>query len=307
MKDMKRPPIKLIYILGLGHSGTTLLDLVLDSHSQIVSAGEVYQFQYFFYPECSPKEIQKKNQLKQRQFVCTCGVNVNECGFWSRVKEELSNNYGIWQVDPRSDKQDKFVSENYVLMEAILKVSGKTFFCDNSKSLERLEKLLKSDWFDISIIHLIRDGRGVAFSHTKKGEKIGFANSQRYNYYQVLKTWNNQNISIRKKYENNDNYILIRYEDFVDNPQACLVQILNKIGLSLDDNQININQFEHHQFAGNRETMSQSRDKKQTISRDLSYVKNLTFKEWWLGTILACPALKTFNYPMTRNHAKLNK
>jgi len=33
--------IKLIYILGLGHSGSTLLDFILGSHSKFESVGEI--------------------------------------------------------------------------------------------------------------------------------------------------------------------------------------------------------------------------------------------------------------------------
>ena len=36
---MQNPTI--IYITDLGHSGSTLLDLLLDSHTQLISVGEL--------------------------------------------------------------------------------------------------------------------------------------------------------------------------------------------------------------------------------------------------------------------------
>lgn len=34
--------MRLIYIVGTAHSGSTLLDLILNAHPQIVSVGELY-------------------------------------------------------------------------------------------------------------------------------------------------------------------------------------------------------------------------------------------------------------------------
>jgi hypothetical protein len=63
----------LVHIVGSGHSGSTLLDMLLGSHSRISSLGEAY-FLYFNVNNSTPADV------------CTCGKHVTECGFWQAVE-----------------------------------------------------------------------------------------------------------------------------------------------------------------------------------------------------------------------------
>ena len=60
--------MKVIYILGSGHCGTTLLDLILDSHDKIVGLGQC-----------------EKIGIKQ---ICACGKGFSECSFWRSIREK---------------------------------------------------------------------------------------------------------------------------------------------------------------------------------------------------------------------------
>ena len=62
---------RLIYVGTLGHSGTTLLDLLLNAHSRIASAGELKTLQDF---------------LADPSRRCTCGATpLRACPFWAEV------------------------------------------------------------------------------------------------------------------------------------------------------------------------------------------------------------------------------
>lgn len=61
--------IKLIYILGSGHSGSTLTDLILGSHSSIESVGELFQLPEYVSPD--------SNRADDRR-ICTCGVHISK-------------------------------------------------------------------------------------------------------------------------------------------------------------------------------------------------------------------------------------
>lgn len=63
--------IKLIYILRSGYSGSTILDLLLGSHSEIEGVGEFYHYD----------EVVKNNGI------CTCWRKINDCPFWSEVRK----------------------------------------------------------------------------------------------------------------------------------------------------------------------------------------------------------------------------
>ena len=63
----------IIYLLGAGRSGTTLLATVLNNHTYITTIGEMHQF---------------FEHLEQHKF-CSCGEKLNECSFWSGIISKL--------------------------------------------------------------------------------------------------------------------------------------------------------------------------------------------------------------------------
>lgn len=67
-------PKQIVHIIGSGHSGSTLLDMILGGHSLISSLGEASFLHY---------NVREHKKLD----VCTCGRHVLECPFWSSVEE----------------------------------------------------------------------------------------------------------------------------------------------------------------------------------------------------------------------------
>ncbi len=66
---------RLLYIVSTNRSGSTLLDLLLGNHRQMVSVGEARRIDDWF----------------KRDDLCTCGVPVSHCGFWRQVEQELAS------------------------------------------------------------------------------------------------------------------------------------------------------------------------------------------------------------------------
>jgi hypothetical protein len=76
---------KLLLIRGLGHSGTTILDLALGSHPRMVGLGEAVRI----LREPMPGEEQRgpallRADLRHRR-VCTCGLTAAECPVWGEM------------------------------------------------------------------------------------------------------------------------------------------------------------------------------------------------------------------------------
>jgi hypothetical protein len=67
----------LILIGSSGHSGSTLLDLMLGNHSQVSSAGEMNRLSLFADDR-----------------VCACGSTVSECEYWDRVLRQIAQAEG---------------------------------------------------------------------------------------------------------------------------------------------------------------------------------------------------------------------
>ena len=70
---------KYVFICSHRHSGSTLLDLILGSHSKIESLGE----------------ISFLSQDLALNTPCSCGTPVRQCKVWSRVVERLSATTGL--------------------------------------------------------------------------------------------------------------------------------------------------------------------------------------------------------------------
>ena len=110
--------MKIVFIASLSHSGSTLLDLMLNASPDIVSVGEL-------------KKLGRFARFEQRKsrHSCTCGCpSLWDCGFWSKVnahtKEVTGQTIAEINVENYSDKQS-FQRDNITLFSAISSVSGK--------------------------------------------------------------------------------------------------------------------------------------------------------------------------------------
>jgi hypothetical protein len=170
--------LKVIYIVGHERSGSTFLDILLGNHPEIVDVGELCTF-YRFGP------------MEKRY--CSCGKKIEECSFWKKVKESFTRrikhkdfykqieiqdyferkyNMPRWILDNLSSgkKLGQYLNVVDFLYQSIAEVSGKQIIVDSSKSRLRaywISRLNQRGGINIYLVHLIRDGRGVVWSHKK--------------------------------------------------------------------------------------------------------------------------------------------
>lgn len=274
--------INIIYILGSGHSGSTLIDLILGSHSAIESVGELNKI---------PEYISIKNSRK-----CTCGNEISKCNYWQSILKKINNPlaYNINDLE-------NFDRSNYDLIENILDFSGKSVLVDSSKNSLRLEKLVCSKLFKITIVHLVRDGRAVGYSNKMKRKRIkdkNSSNNKKYNFYASVAKWNKENIKFYNKFsnENDVKYLLIRYEDLVAYPRQTISDIISTFELSFEEEQLCFYKFQHHNISGNRMRMSNN----LRIFFDNKYQENLSYSEWCISTLIAYQGLILFDYPLMK-------
>jgi len=245
--------ISVIYLLGAGHSGSTLLDLIMGSHSQIFGAGELQQ--YFVSPDSRIRS-------------CMCGKTVLECPFWKKVFKNLNLESGLTVYRKRKDfllnrksyldsyyrcpvNLEKYIELNEELYKNILKYSGKKIVFDSSKWPYRAELLLNSNKLDITILHLVRNGKGVTWSWRACWDNRS-RHSNVIRRIRVMYHWLACNLQIEiVKRRNRANYIFLRYEDFVKNPKGILKLILKKLGLSFEPQMMSFRNENNHQVAGN--------------------------------------------------------
>jgi len=167
--------LKVLYIAGNGHSGSTLLDIMLGSTEGFFSGGELA----FITRDSIFEEY------------CSCGQLIPECEIWSEIigrwEENRHMHYGEYQQLRLRFERNKtsavalknrfFPSKDFKryceatrnLFEAIRAVTGARVIIDSSKGPARIPVLHRIS--DVQVIHLCRDFKGVLNSAKKSSKK----------------------------------------------------------------------------------------------------------------------------------------
>jgi Sulfotransferase family len=191
-------PMKVLYIMGTGRSGSTILDIVLGNHPNVESTGELSNL--MFNGWVGGESLRGIDRKMLRVPICTCGRRTDipevedaaeACPFWSSVRCEW-----VGRVDPRDDIEsypalqeafDRFrrlprllregrrpsprfrsyARLTRALYESISAVSGKPVIVDSTKAPVRALALSMVPGIDVRLVHNVRDVRGVMSSRTK--------------------------------------------------------------------------------------------------------------------------------------------
>ncbi len=242
---MSTPPLDILYIGGFGRSGSTLVERCLGQLDGFCAAGEVsFVWERGF----------AQNQL------CGCKVPFRECAFWRAVFDEAFG--GFDGVDPatmaalvrrvkrnryipylilhqpaayRADYQ-RFAAALLPLYRAIQHVSGCRWLIDSSKDPSYAFVLAALPGVRLSVVHLVRDSRAVAFSWMKQKEIPDVhwkrAYMHRYSAAQSAAWWATFNGVCHAFRWTAARYVRVYYEHFARQPAAALTQILAAIGES---------------------------------------------------------------------------
>jgi hypothetical protein len=178
-------PVRVLFIGGLGRSGSTLLDRALGQLDGVWSVGElVHVWQ---------RGLEENN-------LCGCGRRFRDCVFWRLVGEVAFGGWDTLDVGEvlalkRAVDRNRFVPlmvlpalwppyrarlRRYLellerLYGAVRQVAGATpegrstgpLLVDASKHASHAFLLRRLPGVELRLVHLVRDSRGVAFSWTK--------------------------------------------------------------------------------------------------------------------------------------------
>ena len=225
--------MKAIFIASLSHSGSTLLDLMLNAHPNMVSVGELKQLGRFARQEKSGRRLR-----------CTCGAeSLWACDFWSKVsahtEESIGRTIGELNVEDY-DEVKSFDRDNSALLQAITEVSGKDYVVDSSKQVERLERLMANSALEIIPIFLLRDPKGQMCSARKR--PTGFV--------RMIENYVRTNRRIYHLVRNRP-HAVIHYEGLVKHPEPTLQSLMQQLGLSFDSRQLEWASQIRHNVGGN--------------------------------------------------------
>ncbi len=105
---------KLLYILSAGHSGSTLLDILVGTIPGVFSTGECFYFPWQLHRDGGVCEL--------GQDICSCGKKFSECETWVKVVTTLSQKVGYnVYADPFRFKVRMFNNQAYLKKPTFLK------------------------------------------------------------------------------------------------------------------------------------------------------------------------------------------
>jgi hypothetical protein len=236
--------VKVIFIASLSHSGSTLLDLMLNAHPDVVSVGELKQLGRFA----------RKEKLGRR-LRCTCGAeSLLNCEFWTRVSDrtEAATGRTIAELNVEDYGNHKdFDEDNTALFRAISAVAGKRYVVDSSKQVERLSLLIENPALDVFPIFLIRDPKGQICSSQRKSESL----------IRLIENYVRTNREIHELVKKRPHSV-VRYEQLVREPKRVLGALMAELGLAFDANQLQWASQARHNVGGNGMRRSKSSELK---------------------------------------------
>lgn len=198
---------KVLYIVGLGHNGSTLLDLLLGASNRVFSSSQLNDLLAPYIPD--------SDSIKDT--------------FWRKVLEQLEDGGKALGEQNRSILLEKrafefivnrsarlhYAKVNFQLLGVLSTVIDDSLIVDSSKNVSRALGLLEGDCELIYMLHLVRDIRSYVNSYNMRQAEKGKGNRYLFPAFQ----WYAKNIisslfvKRRAKY-----YMFMKYEDFIQQP-----------------------------------------------------------------------------------------
>ncbi len=305
-------PLRVLYVLGCGRSGSTVVDTILGNHPDVVSAGEVTRVAH---------------QAWLSGGRCACGQLGSACAFWDDVKRRWTDLVGPVDIAHLANITRKVETERFWwrrlaeqvqrqnpmildygrltggLLRAIGDASRKRWIVDSSKGPTRALALAMIPGIELRVVHLVRDCRGVSWSckkHLKKDEKRGVTKDDPgQKAWRTAVVWNVGNMRSLRVCRRlpAEHSICVRYEDFASNPEAEMERIGQLMGLNLNGLAEKVTSggvmSVGHTMAGNRLRMSGS----LRLRPDVEWVTKLPLRDRLTCWAVSGWLLRRYGYP----------
>ncbi|MEV0614925.1 sulfotransferase [Nonomuraea sp. NPDC050404] len=220
---------QVIYLGGLGRSGTTLLERLLGELPGVVALGEVVH-------------LWDRGVLAEE--LCGCGSAFPRCPFWRAVGDRA---FGGWsrplaermlalrgRVDrtrriARIDHPD--LAEYVAAYRRLYDATGAPVVIDSSKHAS-LACCLVAGGLDLRIVHVVRDPRAVAHSWGRTVPRPENGRPMtRWSPARAAAHWSAQNAALELLPGRGARVTRIRYEDLLAAPADALRNLVVRLGL----------------------------------------------------------------------------
>jgi hypothetical protein len=307
-------PVRVLFLGGLGRSGTTLLERVLGELPGVFPLGEIVHLWI--------RDVRDDER-------CGCQETFSRCPFWTKVGDLAFGGWAhvdvervahlaaavdrtrfiprhmIRRVSARVRAQlEEYTSYYLRVYQAAAEVSGASVLIDSSKHSSLAYCLSFEPGIDLRVLHVVRDSRGVAYSWTKhvdRPETDGAQEMARFTPIQTAMLWDAHNVAFSALGRGGARVSRLRYEDFLAAPAASSGVIARFAGLDVEPaalgflSQDSVTLGSCHSAAGNPMRFVTGT---LALRRDDAWRSSLPAGQRRLVTALTAPLMQAYGYPL---------
>ncbi|HET8836437.1 MAG TPA: hypothetical protein VFN08_17050 [Gemmatimonadales bacterium] len=222
---------RVLYVLGYGRSGSTVLGMALGRHPAIVNLGEISAVRTFVP---GPAYVAPR--------ACGCLLPLDQCPYWTGVARRLGSmemlarpdialsptlgwrRYAPWLPEPSADLP-RWAAAAAALYQAALDEAHASVAVDSSKGAQRAWWLWKSGVVDLTFMWLTRRVDEVMRSQITRGHSaVKTALSWQLAQHQVGRL-------VREIEGSGRRVLRVSYEHLTEQPRPVLIEILEHAGL----------------------------------------------------------------------------
>lgn len=226
---------KVVFIMGSGHCGSTLLDLILGSHTQSFSLGELQRIHNSIDSSSNNTQI--------------CGVCENRCPFWDNKVQLPLLKLFYSKANKGYAHASKIAQCIYNPYKLLRRWSDKNMLIDSSKNPRWIQRQLRFSyrWIGITpyLIYMIRDGRAVVSAYRRKYHDKGIKD--------ITKDWKRKAISMNRFYEQfpTERRTTVSYEELATQPELVVKSLCQFLNIDYEPEMLRYWTHEHHHLYGN--------------------------------------------------------
>ncbi len=263
--------IPYVFLTSHAFSGSTLTSFLLGAHPQIATVGMLTGPAYHL--DLQKYECSCGRKFQEDPFWQAVAAAVNRYGVPYQLNQYLSTRFDLGRtpfiqrlrVNSLRYNQVENVRDwlmfqfwpghrqamverarhNELFARAILEVSGKPIFLDTSKDPMRIRYLQLSPHIDLTVIHLVRDVRGVVTSIMSRKPDVNIGQATRH--------WLMAEKNIQRHLQTLplSRQIKVSYEDIATNTLATLNRLYQFMGAESLTELVDFRNVEHH-ILGNK-------------------------------------------------------
>jgi hypothetical protein len=268
--------IRVVYVAGASHSGSTLLHLMLGAHSRCVGLGEAAR-------TLGPGE---DGLARTRTRRCSCESAMEDCVFWGEAVSRLSRQEG-------DSLEDQYRS----ILETFADVFGPDrILVDCSKTLTPMRVLARIPEVDLRVAHVIKDVRAWVTSQDDKQRSRPEGQSvEPRRMARLFREWYRKNREIQRLLsEENLRAMRLGYEELCFFPEVMIDELCRLLGEEPEASMLSPDGSGCHVLRGNKGAVYHAH-RLETERAAIQYDHRWLYRNDWLLGSLLHPRIMRFN------------